>query len=70
MILPLCSVLKRPHLEYCVHMKSPQCRRDMDPLEHMQRMATRKKKKKKNRRIKRLTCEDRLRELGLFSPEK
>ena len=41
-ILPLCSVLKRLHLEYCIKMESPQCRRDMDLLEHNQRMAIKK----------------------------
>ena len=31
-ILPLCSALLRPHLEYRVQMWSPQYRRDMDLL--------------------------------------
>ena len=39
-ILPLCSVLVRPHLKYCIQMWSPQYRRDVDLLEHIQRMAT------------------------------
>ena len=39
-ILPLCSVLMRPHLENCVQMWSPQYRRDMDLLECIQRRAT------------------------------
>ncbi len=32
-ILPLYSVLVRPHLEYCIWMGSPQYRRDVDLLE-------------------------------------
>ena len=39
-ILLLCSVLVRPHLEYCTLVWSPQYRRDVDLLEHIQRKAT------------------------------
>jgi len=39
-ILPLCSVLVRSHLECCVQMWSPQYRRDMNLLEHIQRRTT------------------------------
>jgi len=36
-ILPLDSALIRPHLESCVHLWSPQHRKDMDGLEQGQR---------------------------------
>ena len=64
MILPICSVLVRPHLEYCIQIWSPQYRRDMNLLERIQRRAT-----KMIQEMDHLS-KDRLKELGLFSLEK
>ena len=64
-ILPLCPTLVRPRLESCIQLWNLQHRKEMDLLEQVQRSDT-----QTIRGLERLSCEERLKELGLFSLEK
>ena len=74
MKLPLYCVLVRPHLEYPVQTCGPQCRRNVDLLERVQRRVTETIQGMEHlcyeADMEHLCYEDRLRELGLFSLQK
>lgn len=64
MIIPLYLALVRPHLDSCAQLWFPQSKRDMDKVHRVQRRAV-----KLDNMLENTSCEERLKELGIFSLE-
>lgn len=60
-IFPIYIALVRPHMKYCVQFCSFQYKRDLDVLERVQQRPNKKIKSLEN-----LSCEERLRAMGLL----
>ena len=65
MIVPLYLALMRPYLEYCIQLSVSQHKKDMDLFQQSQSRSPRM-----IRGLEHLSCEERLRELGMFSLQK
>ncbi|KAK4807195.1 hypothetical protein QYF61_024315 [Mycteria americana] len=61
-ILPLCSALVRPHVEYCIQLWGHQHKKYMDMLERVQRNAT------KIERLEHLSNEGKAERVGVIQP--
>ncbi|PKU46120.1 hypothetical protein llap_3617 [Limosa lapponica baueri] len=64
-VVPFYSALMRALMQYCIQLRGPQYKKDMDLVERVCRRVT-----KMIRGLEHLSYEDRLRELGLFILEK
>ena len=64
LIVPLHKTIVRPHLEYCIQVLRPYCKKDIYKLERMQRRAT-----KMTPEMRDLSGESRLLECGLTTLE-